>query len=117
MMSYAAMGLFTLFVIFELEPKPDVASNPTTVEERLVYLEMKSELAVDWLLLEGASIALEAQKKIDKSARDWAFYEGKKAAAVFFGMNVLPEVVATAKMLANGDQSALEIPDAAFATV
>ncbi|UJR79652.1 acyl-CoA dehydrogenase [Sandaracinus amylolyticus] len=81
------------------------------------FLEMMSELAVGWLLLEGAAIAADAQSKLTKDQKDWFFYEGKKQAAIFYAQNVLPEVVAKAKMLGNGDKSALEIPDEAFATV
>src|SRR5690606_2975385 len=81
------------------------------------FLEMMSELAVGWLLLEGAAVAAEAQAKRSEDQKDWAFYEGKKQAAIFYAHNVLPDVVGKAKMLANGDKSALEIPDEAFATV
>ena len=81
------------------------------------FLEMMSELAVGWLLLEGAAVAAEAQAKLSKDQKDWAFYEGKKQAAIFYAHNVLPDVVGKAKMLGNGDKSALEIPDEAFATV
>ena len=81
------------------------------------FLEMMSELAVGWMLLEGASIALEKQATTEKSHPDWMFYEGKKAAALFFAFNVLPEVVAKSKMLQTGDRSALDIPVEAFASV
>jgi len=78
---------------------------------------MMSETAVGWLLLEGAVVAHEAQAKLDKSAKDWAFYEGKKQAALYFANNILPEVIAKSKILASGDKSPVEIPTEAFATV
>lgn len=78
------------------------------------FLEMMSETAVGWLLLEGAAIAHDKQSKLEKGTRDWNFYEGKKAAAIFFANNVLPEVVAKAKMLQSGDKSAIDIPTEAF---
>jgi alkylation response protein AidB-like acyl-CoA dehydrogenase len=78
------------------------------------FLEMMSETAVGWLLLEGAAIAHDKQAKLEKGTRDWNFYEGKKAAAIFFANNVLPDVVAKAKMLQSGDRSAIDIPTAAF---
>ena len=78
------------------------------------FLEMMSETAVGWLLLEGAAIAHDAQQKLEKGTRDWNFYEGKKQAALFFANNVLPEVVAKAKMLQSGDRSAIDIPTASF---
>jgi alkylation response protein AidB-like acyl-CoA dehydrogenase len=81
------------------------------------FLEMMSELAVGWLLLEGAAIAHEAQAKQKEGSKDWFFYEGKKQAALFFAHNVLPEVVAKSKMLGSGDKSALDIPLESFATV
>lgn len=81
------------------------------------FLEMMSELAVGWLLLEGAAIALEAQAKTAESHPDHAFYEGKKHAALYYAHNVLPEVIAKSKMLQSGDTSALDIPVAAFASV
>ena len=81
------------------------------------FLEMMSQVAVGWQLLEGAAIAVDKQKDVAKDHPDWAFYEGKKAAAIFFAQNVLPEVIAMSKILQAGDQSALDIPDAAFATV
>jgi Acetyl-CoA dehydrogenase C-terminal like/Acyl-CoA dehydrogenase, C-terminal domain len=81
------------------------------------FLDMMSELAVGWLLLEGAAIAHEAQAKAKEGSKDWFFYEGKKQAAIFFAHNVLPDVVAKSKMLGSGDKSALEIPLESFATV
>jgi alkylation response protein AidB-like acyl-CoA dehydrogenase len=78
------------------------------------FLEMMSELAVGWLLLEGAAIAVEKQAKTEKGSRDWNFYEGKKQAAIYFAQNVLPDVIAKAKMLQSGDKSAVEIPVEAF---
>lgn len=81
------------------------------------FLEMMSELAVGWLLLEGASVALKKQAEVDADHPDHAFYEGKRRAAEFYALNVLPEVIAKSKVLQLGDQSAVEIPDAAFATV
>jgi hypothetical protein len=78
------------------------------------FLEMMSETAVGWLLLEGAAIAHDKQSKLERGTRDWNFYEGKKQAAIYFANNVLPEVVAKAKMLQSGDRSAIDIPTASF---
>jgi alkylation response protein AidB-like acyl-CoA dehydrogenase len=84
------------------------------------FLEMMSELAVGWLLLDGARIAHDAQAKLpegDAGAKDRAFYEGKKHAARYFALNVLPAVKLKAEVLGREDSSALDIPDAAFATI
>ena len=81
------------------------------------FLEMMSETAVGWLLLDAAVIAHEAQSKIAKDSKDWNFYEGKKQAAVYYANNILPEVVAKSKILQSGDKSPVEIPTDAFSTV
>ena len=81
------------------------------------FLEMMSEVAVGWLLLEGARIAADKQASVAKDHPDFAFYEGKKQAALFYAHNVLPAVVAKSKMLQSGDTSALDIPIEEFASV
>jgi alkylation response protein AidB-like acyl-CoA dehydrogenase len=81
------------------------------------FLEMMSEVAVGWMLLEGARLAHDAQAKLpagDAGERDRAFYEGKKHAAAFFAKNVLPTVKNKAEILGREDTSPLDIPDAAF---
>jgi alkylation response protein AidB-like acyl-CoA dehydrogenase len=80
------------------------------------FLDMMSELAVGWLLLEAAVIALDKQKDVAASHPDHAFYEGKKYSALFYAHNVLPEVIAKSKMMQGGDTSALDIPIEAFAS-
>ena len=79
------------------------------------FLEMMSELAIGWLLLEGASIACEQSEKLGPDHADANFYAGKKAAAIFFARNVLPNVVNGARIINAGDTSPIDIPDAAFA--
>ncbi|MCC6874607.1 MAG: acyl-CoA dehydrogenase [Sandaracinaceae bacterium] len=78
------------------------------------FLEMMSELAVGWLLLDGATIAHAAQAGLAKDSADWLFYEGKKQSAIFFANSVLPDVIAKSKMLQSNDTSALVIPEASF---
>ncbi len=81
------------------------------------FLEMMSVVTVSWLLLDAARIGLEKLPSLPEGHPDRAFYEGKKWAALYFCRNVLPSVEATAKVLEAGDSSAIDIPDAAFATV
>jgi alkylation response protein AidB-like acyl-CoA dehydrogenase len=84
------------------------------------FLEMMSEVAVGWLLLDGARIALEAQALLpagDAGAKDRAFYEGKKHAALYYAKTVLPSVKHDAEILGREDTSALDIPVESFATV
>jgi alkylation response protein AidB-like acyl-CoA dehydrogenase len=81
------------------------------------FLEMMAEVTVGWLLLDAARIAEEKLPGVAEGHPDRAFYEGKRHAAVYFARNVLPHVTHMAKVLAEGDTSAVDIPDAAFATV
>jgi alkylation response protein AidB-like acyl-CoA dehydrogenase len=81
------------------------------------FLEMMSETTVGWMLLEGAAIALEKKKSVAAGHPDGAFYDGKVAAALYFARNVLPAVEFKAKLMGDEDKSALDISDAAFATV
>ena len=84
------------------------------------FLEMMSETAVSWLLLDGARIAIEklaALPATDENAKERAFYEGKKYAALFYAKNVLPNVKKSAEVLAVEDTSPLDIPTDGFATV
>jgi len=81
------------------------------------FLEMMSEVAVGWLLLDGAAIAAAALKELPAGHADAAFYQGKIAAAQFYARNVLPGVEAKAALMGNEDKSAVELPIEAFATV
>lgn len=81
------------------------------------FLEMMSELTVGWLLLDAAVIAEEAAKKVEAGHPDVAFYAGKTQAALFFARNVLPGVAFKAELLGLEDKSAVDIPDAGFASV
>ncbi len=82
-----------------------------------LFLEMMSELAVGWLLLSAAVIAHEKQAETDSEHPDWAFYEGKKASALYFAANVLPTVIGKSKIMQIGDSSPIDIPIEGFATV
>jgi alkylation response protein AidB-like acyl-CoA dehydrogenase len=81
------------------------------------FLEMMAELAVAWMLLEGAVLAHEKGKTVQAGHPDAAFYAGKVHAATYYARNVLPGVEDKAKMMLEEDRSALDIPDAGFATV
>ncbi len=84
------------------------------------FLEMMSETAVAWLLLDGARIAVDKLATLpddDANAKERTFYQGKKHAALFYARNVLPNVKKSAEVLANEDTSAIDIPTDAFATV
>jgi len=79
------------------------------------FLEMMGEVAIAWLLLDGARIALDAKAALDPDAEEeHAFYEGKKQAALYFARSILPGVFAKSKILTAEDTSALDIPDEGF---
>ncbi len=78
------------------------------------FLELMAETAIGWLLLDGAVIAAAKSADLDEDSADKAFYEGKVKSAQFFARTVLPLVPARAQVIANGDRSALEIPDTGF---
>jgi alkylation response protein AidB-like acyl-CoA dehydrogenase len=84
------------------------------------FLEMMAEATVAWLLLDGARIALAAIEKLpagDAGAKERAFYEGKKLAALYYARAVLPNVKFHAERLGREDTSPLDIANEAFATV
>jgi hypothetical protein len=104
----SAMKLLTWFQSGQLEMVPLVANR---------FLEMMSELAVAWMLLEGAVIADEKAKSVAAGHPDAAFYAGKIAAAQYYARTVLPGVEEKARQLDVEDRTALDIPDAGFASV
>ena len=78
------------------------------------FLDMMAETTVSWLLLDGARLAEEKLKHVAEGHPDRAFYAGKLAAAKFYARNTLPGVEEKARQIAEGDSTALEIPDAGY---
>ncbi len=81
------------------------------------FLVVLSELAVGWLLLEQAAIALEKLPETSDAHPDHAFYSGKKYSAMHFAHEVLTTVPDRTRRLSATSTVAVEIPDEAFATV
>jgi alkylation response protein AidB-like acyl-CoA dehydrogenase len=81
------------------------------------FLEMMSETAIGWLLLDAAVIADAAAEALPADHADRAFYAGKKFAALYYAANVVATVPQKAVMVGKEDRTAIEIPTAAFATV
>ncbi len=81
------------------------------------FLEMMSETAIGWLLLDAAVVADKAAAALPADHADRAFYAGKKYAALFYATNVVATVPQKAQMVGKEDKTPLEIPTAAFATV
>ena len=55
-----------------------------------------------------------AAAKLSASDPDVAFYEGKRASALWYARNVIPQIETMARMAQLEDQSPVEISDAAF---
>ena len=104
----SAMKLLMWFQSGQMEMVPLFANR---------FLEMMSETCVAWLLLEGAAIAEETKKTLEKGHVDVPFYIGKTQAALYFARTMLPNVELRAKQMVGEDKSPLDIPDEAFATV
>ena len=81
------------------------------------FLEMMAETTVGWLLLDAAVIADAAAAKLPADHPDRAFYDGKRFAAQYYALNVLPGVAAKAQLIAREDRTVLDIPAAAFGPV
>jgi len=61
--------------------------------------------------------AVIAQKKIDELGREhfeYPYYAGKAASAKFFAHNILPAVGNILRVIKEGDNSVMEIPEASF---
>lgn len=81
------------------------------------YLEMMSETAVAWLLLDAALIAEEKSASVAKDHPDHAFYAGKIASAIYYAKNVLPGVTSKAEMMNMEDDTALTVTEDQFASI
>ena len=81
------------------------------------FLEMMSETAIGWLLLEAAVIADNAAAALPADHADRAFYTGKRYAALYYAANVVATVPGKAALVGKEDRTPIEIPTAAFATV
>jgi alkylation response protein AidB-like acyl-CoA dehydrogenase len=81
------------------------------------FLEVLSEVCVGWLLLQAAVIAQAKLVEVNSEHPDHAFYRGKVFAARHFAHWIMSTIPARAKLLDSAPGTALEIDDAAFATV
>jgi hypothetical protein len=78
-------------------------------------LHATGNLVCSYLLIDQALIA---QRKIDESGKDhydYPFYSGKVEAAKYFAHNILPQVMITAVIVKEGDESAIEADERVFA--
>lgn len=74
-------------------------------------LRITAELYCGYLLIRQAMVA---EAKLSQGKEDQDFYQGKIQTAKFYILNVVPDVIATVKVIKEGDTSAMDIPEAAF---
>jgi alkylation response protein AidB-like acyl-CoA dehydrogenase len=72
------------------------------------------DLAIGWMLLRQASVALVQLDGNGLSPADEAFYEGKLAVARFFAVTVLPELTARRAVVEATDLALMDVPESAF---
>ncbi|NPV92338.1 MAG: acyl-CoA dehydrogenase [Firmicutes bacterium] len=77
-------------------------------------LTATAQLYAGSLILDQALLADKRAKEIGPEHYDYEFYYGKVAAARYYLLNVVPNVVNTAAILKNADTSAIDIPVGAF---
>ena len=81
-----------------------------------IFLEMMSITVISWLLLEQAVIAEAKLKELAEDDADRNFYLGKRYGALHYARLELGTVLSSAKYIGEEDESALLIPDEAYAT-
>jgi hypothetical protein len=81
------------------------------------FLTIMSDLAVGWLLLDQAAIALKKLPETSETHPDHAFYTGKKFAAQYFASSVLTTLPSRTQRLSEINTLPVEIPNEAFATI
>ncbi len=72
------------------------------------------DLAIGWLLLRQAAVALDKLDSNGLSASDKSFYEGKLAVARFFAVTVLPELVSRRKIVEGTDNAIMDVAEDVF---
>ncbi len=81
------------------------------------FLEMMSVTTVAWLLLEQGIIAEGKLAELAEDDSERNFYLGKRYSSTYFANLELGRVVSSAKHIGEENQSALLIPNEAFATI
>lgn len=67
------------------------------------------------LLLEQALICQKKADELGKEHFEYPFYAGKVASAKFFCHNILPVVSTILRVIKEGDNSVMEVPETTFA--
>ena len=111
----AEVGTMVGAMIGQLTSAQDDVRNVYKVGLNTTRLLMScGDLAIGWLLLRQASVALDQLDGNGLSAADKAFYEGKLAVARFFATTVLPELVARRKVVESTDNAIMDVAEDVF---
>lgn len=109
------VGQMVAAMIGQLTSAQEDVRNVYKVGQNTTRLLMScGDLAIGWLLLRQASIALQRLDDNGLSTADQAFYEGKLAVARFFASTVLPELVARRKVVEGTDNALMDVAEEAF---
>jgi alkylation response protein AidB-like acyl-CoA dehydrogenase len=107
----AIAGAMTSFLMASADQPAEVYKVGLNTVRLLMAL---GDLAIGWLLLTHAEIALRKLDEIAADAADHAFYAGKLAAARFFAATVLPRLAAERKIAEETTLDLMDLPEAAF---
>ncbi len=77
-------------------------------------LHSTSKLYCGALIMDQALLASAKLAATDREHPDYAFYKGKVEAARYYVRNIVPEILTTAGIMADGDTSVLDAPGEAF---
>ncbi|UQX88382.1 acyl-CoA dehydrogenase [Jatrophihabitans telluris] len=111
----AEVGTMVGAMIGQLTSAQEDIRNIYKVGQNTTRLLMScGDLAIGWLLLRQAKVALDRLDGNGLSTSDKAFYEGKLAVARFFSATVLPELVARRKIVEATDNALMDAAEAVF---
>jgi len=109
------VGTMVAAMIGQLTSARDDIRNVYKVGLNTTRLLMScGDLAIGWLLLRQAQVALTKLDGNGLSAADKSFYEGKLAVARFFAVTVLPELVARRKVVESTDNAIMDVTEDVF---
>jgi alkylation response protein AidB-like acyl-CoA dehydrogenase len=109
------VGSMVAAMIGQLTSAQDDIRNVYKVGLNTTRLLMScGDLAIGWLLLRQAHIALTKLDGNALPAAEKSFYEGKLAVARFFAATVLPELVARRKVVESTDNAIMDIGEDVF---
>ena len=109
------VGAMVAAMIGQLTSAQDDIRNVYKVGLNTTRLLMScGDLAIGWLLLRQAHVALAKLDGNGLPAGDKSFYEGKLAVARFFATTVLPELVARRKVVESTDNAIMDVSEDAF---